>query len=202
MKQAASAPPPQAAANDEPAGPENDQTVTKVDPGTSPSRGPKNAPVTMVVFSEFQCPFCSRIKPTLDAIEQEYKGKVRIVFKHFPLDFHQNAKPAAMASMAAAEQGKFWEMHDKLFANQQSLDRASLEKYAQEIGLDMNKFKTALDSNKFASAIEEDVKLGQSVGVNGTPATFINGRKIGGAYPLDTFKKVLEQELAKVKKGA
>ncbi|MDX2023981.1 MAG: thioredoxin domain-containing protein [Deltaproteobacteria bacterium] len=201
MKEAASAPAPApAAANNEAAGPENDQTVTKIDPGNSPSRGPKNAPITMVVFSEFQCPFCSRVNPTIHAIEEQYKGKVRVVFKNFPLDFHQNAKPAAQAALAANEQGKFWEMHDKLFANQQTLDRASLDKFAQEIGLNMDKFKQAMDANKYTALIEEDMKLGQSVGVNGTPATFINGRKIGGAYPLETFKKIVDQELAK-KKG-
>jgi protein-disulfide isomerase len=200
MKEAASAPPPAPAAAAAEAGPENDQTVTKIDPGNSPSRGPKNAPITLVVFSEFQCPFCSRVKPSIDAIWDGYKGKVRVVFKHFPLDFHPNARPAAQASMAANEQGKFWEMHDKLFANQQNLDRPSLDKYAQEIGLNMDKFKAAMDSSKFTALIDEDVKLGQSVGVNGTPATFVNGRKIGGAYPPETFKKIVEQELAK-KKG-
>jgi len=179
------------------AGPEADKTVFTVTPGNSPSRGPKNAPITMVVFSEFQCPFCSRVKPTIEQVENEYKGKVRVVFKHYPLPFHENAKPASKAAMAAGEQGKFWEMHDKLFANQQQLDRASLEKYAQEIGLDMGKFKTAMDSPKFDAQIAADMKEAEAVGVNGTPATFINGRKIGGAYPYPTFKAIVDQVLVK-----
>jgi len=200
MKLAGTAAAAPAAAAGEPPGPEADKTVFTVTPGNSPSRGPKNAAITMVVFSEFQCPFCSRIKPTIDQIESEYKGKVRVVFKHYPLPFHENAKPASMAAMAAGEQGKFWEMHDKLFANQQQLDRASLDKYAQEIGLDMGKFKSAMDSGKFAAQLAADMKEAEAVGVNGTPATFINGRKIGGAYPYPTFKAIVDQELAK-KKG-
>jgi protein-disulfide isomerase len=115
----------------------------------------------------------------------------------FPLSFHQNAKPAATAALAAGEQGKFWEMHDKLFANQQALDRASLDKYAKELGLDMGKFKAAMDSNKFEASIASDMKEGSAVDVTGTPASFINGRKIGGAYPYETFKKVVDQELTK-----
>jgi protein-disulfide isomerase len=181
----------------EPAGPDADTKVWKVEPGNAPSRGPKNAAITMVVFSDFQCPFCGRIEPTLTKLEQDYPGKVRVVWKNFPLSFHQNAKPAANAALAAGEQGKFWEMHDKLFANQQNLDRASLDKYAGELGLNMGKFKAAMDANKFDAQIEAEMKEGAAVDVSGTPATFVNGRKIGGAYPYETFKKVVDQELAK-----
>jgi protein-disulfide isomerase len=195
--QAALAAAPAAAAQAEPAGPESDTKVWKVDPGTAPSRGPKNAPLTLVVFSDFQCPFCGRIEPTISKLESDFPGKVRVVWKNFPLSFHQNAKPAASAALAAGEQGKFWEMHDKLFANQQSLDRASLEKYAQELKLDLGRFKAALDSNKFEAQIASDMKEGAAVDVSGTPATFVNGRKIGGAYPYETFRKVVDQELAK-----
>jgi protein-disulfide isomerase len=187
---------PQAAAA-EPPGPEQDTKIWKVDPGDAPSRGPKNAPVTLVVFSDFQCPFCKRVEPTLTQIEKEYPGKVRVVWKNMPLEMHQNAKPAATAALAAGEQGKFWEMHDKLFENQTALDRASLEKYASELGLDVAKFKAALDSDKFAAKISADMKEAAAVDVSGTPATFVNGRKIGGAYPYDTFKKLVDQELAK-----
>jgi protein-disulfide isomerase len=179
------------------AGPEADTKVWKVEPGNGPARGPKNAPITMVVFSDFQCPFCSRIEPTIAKIEQDYPGKIRVVWKNFPLSFHQNAKPAANAAMAAGEQGKFWEMHAKLFANQQQLDRASLDKYAGELGLNMGKFKAAMDAKKYDSLIDADMKEGSAVDVSGTPATFVNGRKIGGAYPYETFKKVVDQELAK-----
>jgi protein-disulfide isomerase len=142
------------------------------------------------------------VTPTIKQIEEEYKGKVRIAFKHQPLPFHPNAKPAAMAAMAAAEQGKFWEMHDKLFGNQRALDRASLEKYAQELKLDMNKFKAALDNNKFSSQIEADSAEGMRVGANGTPTFFINGRTVVGAVPFDNFKRVIDEELKKAQGGA
>jgi protein-disulfide isomerase len=171
--------------------------VKDVDPGNSPSRGPKNAPLTVVLFSDFQCPFCGRVEPSLTELEKAYPGKVRVVWKNFPLSFHNNAKPAAEASMAANEQGKFWEMHAKLFANQQNLDAASLEKYAKEIGLDMAKFKASTDSHKFAPQIEADTKQGSSLGVQGTPASFLNGHFINGAQPFDAFKKIADEELAK-----
>jgi protein-disulfide isomerase len=185
------------AAQAEPAGPEMDSKVWPVTAGSSPAKGPKNAPITVVVFSDFQCPFCGRVEPTLAKLDSDYPGKIRFVWKNFPLSFHQNAKPAAVAALAAGEQGKFWEMHDKLFANQTALDRASLEKYAQELHLDLGKFKAALDSNKYEAQIAADMKEGSAVDVSGTPASFINGRKIGGAYPYETFKKVVDQELAK-----
>jgi protein-disulfide isomerase len=181
--------------------PEQDQTVYKVEPGDSPAKGPKNAPLTMVIFSDFQCPFCKRVEPTLTQIEKEYGGKVRQVWKNYPLPFHNNAEPAAEAAMAAGAQGKFWEMHDKLFENNTALDRPNLEKYAQELGLNMAKFKADLDSQKYKSVIEAETKEGQAVGVNGTPAVFINGRKISGAYPFETFKKITDEELAKKSGG-
>jgi protein-disulfide isomerase len=186
-----------AAAAAEPPGPEQDTKVWKVDPGDSPARGPKNAPVTLVLFSDFQCPYCKRVEPTITQLEKEYAGKIRVVWKNMPLEFHQNAKPAASAALAAGEQGKFWEMHDKLFENQTALDRASLDKYASELGLDVARFKAALDSDKFAAKINAEMKEAAAVEVNGTPATFVNGRKIGGAYPYETFKKLVDQELAK-----
>jgi protein-disulfide isomerase len=178
-------------------GPEEDKTVFKVEAGNGVSKGPKNAPLQVIIYSDFQCPFCSRVEPTLTQMEKEYNGKVRMVWKNFPLPFHNNAEPAAEAAMAAGAQGKFWEMHDKLFANQQSLDRPSLEKYAQELGLNMAKFKADLDASKYKAQIEAETKEAQGVGVNGTPAVFINGRKINGAYPWDTFKKIADEELAK-----
>ncbi len=179
--------------------PEPAKVVTDIDVKGSPVKGAKNAPVTIVEFSDFQCPFCSRVVPTLHDLEKQYEGKVKVIFKHQPLPFHQNARPAANAAMAANEQGKFWEMHDKLFSNQQSLDRASLEKYAQEIGLDMNKFKAALDSNKFDAQITADSNEGNRVGANGTPTFFINGRQVVGAQPIEAFKAVIDDELKKKK---
>jgi protein-disulfide isomerase len=171
--------------------------VQKVDLGTAPARGPSNAPVTLVAFSDFECPFCSRAANTVKQIEEEYKGKLRVAFKHQPLPRHTNAKIAATASMAAHEQGKFWEMHDKLFANQTALDRPALEKYAQELGLDMRKFKAVLDSNKYEEYIAKDSTQGTQLGASGTPTFFINGRQIVGAKPPEVFRKMIDEELKK-----
>ncbi len=194
QKEAGKMPPPGAA----PA-PEAAKVVTDINVTGAPVLGPKNAPVTIVAFSDFQCPFCGRVIPTLKEIEKTYEGKVKVIFKNQPLPFHNNARPAAMAAMAANEQGKFWEMHDKLFANQQNLDRASLEKYASELQLDMGKFKAALDSNKFDAYITADANEGTRVGANGTPTFFINGRQVVGAQPIEQFKSVIDDELKKKK---
>ncbi|MBK7860231.1 MAG: thioredoxin domain-containing protein [Archangiaceae bacterium] len=174
--------------------------VANIDINGSPVIGAKNAPVTIVAFSDFQCPFCSRAVPTLKELEKQYEGKIKVAFKNQPLPFHQNARPAAMAGMAAHEQGKFWEMHDKIFANQQQLDRATYERYAQELGLDMGKFKAALDSNKFDAQITKDSNDGTAIGANGTPTFFINGRQLVGAQPIEQFKTIIDDELAKKKK--
>jgi protein-disulfide isomerase len=186
-----------AAAPSEDKGPEADTKVYEVAAGDSASKGPKGAPLQVIIFSDFQCPFCSRVEPTLAQMEKEYAGKVRFVWKNYPLPFHNNAEPAAQAAMSAHAQGKFWQMHDKLFQNQQALDRPSLEKYAQDVGLNMAKFKADLDASKYKQAIDAEMKEGQAIGVNGTPAVFINGRKISGAYPFETFKKIADEELAK-----
>ena len=163
--------------------------------GDAPAKGPASAPVTVVAFSDFQCPFCSRAVPTLKEIETAYNGKLRIAFKQLPLPFHDKAHLAAEAALAANEQGKFWEYHDKLFANQQALDRPSLEKYAQELGLDMGKFKKALDTGKFKDKVDAEAKEGAAVGATGTPTFFINGTKLVGAQPVETFKAAIDKEL-------
>ncbi len=169
-------------------------------PADVPTLGSKDAKVTVVAFSDFQCPFCSRVVPTLKELEKTYGADLRVVFRHQPLPFHDKAKLAAEASMAANEQGKFWEFHDRLFANQQALDRASLEKTAQELGLDVPRFKAALDSGKFRARVEEDMAVGERAGANGTPTFFINGRKLVGAQPVDAFKTVVTEELARADK--
>ena len=167
--------------------------------GAAPFKGPKSAPVTVVLYSDFQCPFCSRAVPVVKQIEDTYKGKVHIAFKHLPLPFHDKAELAAEASMAANEQGKFWEYHDKLFANQQALDRPSLEKYAGELGLNAGKFKAALDSGKYKQYVADDAKSGGAVGATGTPTFFVNGTPIVGAQPFDQFKTLIDAEIAKKK---
>ena len=177
--------------------PPADKTVYKVPVGNSPAKGPENALVTIVEFSDFQCPFCSRVEPTLTQVESDYKGKVRVIWKNNPLPFHPNAGPSAEAAMAAADQGKFWEMHDKLFADQQHEDRPTFEKYAQELRLDMDKFKASLDANSHKDSIEADKTLAASLGANGTPSFFINGRPLRGAQPIAAFKALIDEEMTK-----
>ena len=130
---------------------------------------------------------------------QKYPKDVRIGFRQQPLPFHNHAMEAAEASMAANAQGKFWEMHDKMFANQGALDRVSLERYATELGLDMNRFKADLDGNRYKSAVEADKTYGMGLpgGGMGTPTFFINGRKIAGAYPYEKFDQMIKDALAR-----
>jgi protein-disulfide isomerase len=179
--------------------PPEDNKVYKVDAGNAPSVGPRSAPVQIVMFSDFQCPFCSRVEPTVKEIEEKYAGKVHLSWKNYPLPFHQFAVGAAAAAMAANAQGKFWQMHDKLFANQQALDRASLDKYAQELGLDMSQFKSDMDSGKFKAAVQADVAYANTVDSSGlgTPTFFINGHKISGAMPFPSFAAIIDGELKK-----
>jgi len=162
-----------------------------------PARGPKNAKVTIVLFSDFQCPFCSRVVPTLKQLEESYKSDVRIVWKHQPLSFHPNALPAAEAAEAAREQGKFWQMHDLMFANQQQLSPTSYEAWARQIGLDAGKFKASIESHRNKSRIEEDSRLGNSVGANGTPTLFVNCRQVVGAQPYERFQALVGEEIRK-----
>jgi protein-disulfide isomerase len=183
------APAPGAAAEPSPAAKQD------VKVGDAPTLGPASAKVTVVAFSDFQCPFCSRAVPTLKQVEDTYKGKIRVAFKNMPLPFHDKAHLAAEAALAANEQGKFWEMHDKLFANQQALDRPNLEKYAEELGLNMAKFKAALDSGKFKDRVDKEAKEGNSFGATGTPTFFINGHILVGAQPFDAFKTAIDAEL-------
>jgi protein-disulfide isomerase len=164
-----------------------------------PSKGPKDAPVTIVEFSEFQCPFCARVLPTMKEIVDTYGDKVRVVWRNNPLAFHNNAGPAAAVAMEAYAEGgndKFWEVHDVLFANQKALNRPQLEEYAQKAGLDMDKVKKAIDGGTHSKAIGEDQTLASQLGANGTPYFFINGRQLRGAMPFTAFKKVIDEELA------
>jgi protein-disulfide isomerase len=179
--------------------PANDNTVYKVPVGKSHVKGGKDAIVTIVEFSEFQCPFCSRVLPTMDKLLKEYDGKVRVAFKHLPLPFHKDAPLASEAALAAGEQGKFWEYHDIMFKNQKALKRENLEKYAQDLGLNMAKFKSALDSGKFKKQIEEDKALARKVGARGTPHFFINGVRLSGAQPFDRFKDAVDAAIKRAK---
>ena len=163
------------------------------------AKGPSTAPVTIVVFSDFQCPFCSRAVPTLEKIEQKYGKKVRIVFKHLPLPFHKEAKQMAYAALAAGEQGKFWEMHDLLFQHQRAFKGsadAEAEKLARQLKLDMKKFKSDYASKAIADQVEDDLKESKRVGARGTPNFFINGVKVVGAKPFADFERTIDEQLA------
>ncbi|MFL5450622.1 MAG: thioredoxin domain-containing protein [Myxococcales bacterium] len=168
----------------------------KVDVGNAPVLGPKNAAVTIVEWSDFQCPYCGRVEPTLQQVREEYKGKVRLAWKNQPLSFHPNAMPAAEAAMAADEQGKFWEYHDALFKRQNELGPALYDEVAKQVGLDMEKFHASIQGHKHHAQIKADMAAGSAVGADGTPTFFINGKKLVGAMPLESFKQVIDAELA------
>ncbi|MEK6925852.1 MAG: DsbA family protein [Nanoarchaeota archaeon] len=176
--------------------------VIPVSVDDDPVKGNPASKVTIVEFSDFECPFCRKFfTETYPSIIKDYvnTGKAKIVFRDFPLiSIHTKAQKASEAAQCAYEQGKFWEMHDKLFENQNSLDVSDLKKYAQELKLDTVKFNDCLDSGKMASEVQKDSADGQSYGVTGTPAFFINGRLISGAQPFANFKKIIDEELAKV----
>ena len=161
------------------------------------SKGPDDAPITIVEFADFECGYCSRAGDTMKQVMDKYPGKVRVVYRDFPLSFHQNAQPASVAARCAGAQGKYWEMHDTLFANQSSLNPESYIKWATELGLDVEAFKACSDDPKQAAAVQADFEAGVKLGVNGTPAFFVNGVNLSGARPVEDFVKVIDRELAK-----
>jgi protein-disulfide isomerase len=178
--------------------PEDDKTVWKVElTGDEPKKGGKDPLVTVVEFTDFQCPFCGKARGALDEVEKNYGDKVQIVFKNRPLDFHKNAQGAAEASLCAKDQGKFWEMENRLFSNQGELDAEKLPGHAKEVGLDVAKFEKCMSEHKFKDNVAKDVATADKVTATGTPAFFIMGRKLGGARPFDDFKKIIDEELTK-----
>lgn len=183
--------------------PEIDKTVWKVPVGKSPVLGPANALVTIVVFSEYQCPFCKRVEPTLQQLMKDYEGKLRIVWKDRPLAFHDKAEPAALfAAEARKQKGDkgFWAAHDLLFENQSNLDMEHMEQYAKTLGLTWPAVKNAIEKKTHIAAIEADIELADSIKASGTPHMFVNGRRIVGARPIDAFKKLVDEELVKAEK--
>jgi protein-disulfide isomerase len=162
-----------------------------------PARGPKSAPVQIVEFSDFECPYCLRAHATLERVRETYGDRIRLVYRHYPLTNHPNAKPAAEASLCAAEQDKFWPYHDRLFANPKKLSGPELQEHAAQLGLDVGAFRACVESAKYRADVEADVAAANAVGVSGTPAFFINGRRLEGAQPFEAFKEVIDEELAR-----
>ena len=172
-----------------------EQTKKIIRPHT-PTHGPDNAKVTVIEFSEFQCPFCARAQDTLKALRERYGTRVQFAYKHLPLDFHPQAEPAALASIAAHNQGKFWEFSDKIWLNQSKLGERLYTKTAQDIGLNMEQFELDRKATSSRQALAKDLLDARSVGAEGTPFFLINGRAISGARPLNDFINAIEQALA------
>lgn len=170
-----------------------------VEVGSAPSRGDKDAKVTIVEFSDFQCPFCAKGADILNQIKKKYGNKVRVAFKNFPLPFHNHAEKAAMAGLCANEQGSdaFWKMHDEMFANQDSLDDAGLKAAAKKLGLKTADFNKCLDENKYLTQVHADVTQGRDIKVKSTPTFFVNGQLVNGAQPMEVFTEIIDEEMAR-----
>ncbi len=163
--------------------------------GDGPATGPADAKVTLVEFSDFECPYCSRAANAVNEVKKKYGDKIRLVFKQFPLSFHKNAHLASQAALAANEQGKFWEYHDKLFENQRALKRPELEKYAKELGLNLPKFKKALDTEKYKKQVDDEIEQGKKVHVSGTPTLFLNGERVQNPTDAEAIGKEIDKKL-------
>ena len=175
--------------------------IAEVSEDDDPVKGSDNAPVTIIEFSDFQCPYCGKFyEETLPQITETYieTGKVKLVFRDFPLNFHQYAQKASEAAECADEQGKFWEYHNILFENQDALTIDDLKQYASDLNLDTEQFNECLDSGKYEEEVKSDMEDGSSYGVSGTPAFFINGQLLSGAQPFSAFQSVIEQELENI----
>jgi len=170
----------------------------EVSTNDAPSKGAGNAPVKIVKFEDFECPFCKTVQPTLSELLKKYDGKVRLVHKDLPLEaIHPQATLAAEAARCAGDQGKFWQYHDTLYAKAPKLGSADLKVYAKEIGLDTASFDQCLESGKHKNIVQKDLAEGAKLGLTGTPSFFINGREISGAQPLEAFAAIIEEELAR-----
>ena len=161
----------------------------------APVKGPAQAKVTIVEFSDFQCPYCAVAVRKLDALLAAYPQDVRLVFKQFPLEIHSKAALAAAAALSAHAQGKFWPMHDKMYAGFRSLSRDNILAWGKEVGLDPVKFEAGIDNPKTLTAIEHDMEAGVRAGVQGTPTVFVNGKKYQGSLELEPFRTIIEAEL-------
>jgi protein-disulfide isomerase len=159
------------------------------------SLGPANAPVTIVEFSDFECPYCARVVPTIKKIATAYPDQVRIVYRHLPLSFHAQAKLASQASICADQQGQFWAFHDRLFEKQKEMQRENLLAHASELELDMATFETCIDAPETIALVDADMAAAAEIGATGTPAFYINGIMLSGAQPFENFEAVIDEEL-------
>lgn len=175
---------------------EDPNKVYDIPVGNSYSKGPKDAKVTIVEFSDFQCPFCSRATGLLDQIQKAYPEDVQIVYKNFPLSFHKQARPAARAAIAAGKQGKFWEMHDIIFENYRTLSDDVYAGYAEEIGIDVEQFNSDMSDKATDALIAEEMRQASKAGVRGTPTFFINGKKPQGRS-FEIYKAIIDEEIKK-----
>jgi predicted DsbA family dithiol-disulfide isomerase len=164
-----------------------------------PMKGTKGAPITIIEFTDYQCPFCGRARPTVQQIIETYGDKVHYVLRDFPLSFHKDAKKASEAAQCAGDQDKYWEYSDKLWSNQRALTTPDLKKYAQELSLNQKEFDQCLDSGKFSDEVDKDMADGSKAGVTGTPSFFINGQMLTGARPFEQFKEIIDMELLQKK---
>jgi len=162
-----------------------------------PSIGPKDAPVTIIQFAEYQCPYCGQARESIDRVMKEYDGKVRFVFRDFPLNFHDRAIPAAVAANCAARQDKYWKIHDTFMSNQRALEEADLLRAAKDAGLNMDAWQKCRTEVVMEEEIQKDLADGVAVGVSGTPAFFVNGIMLSGAQPFQKFKVIIDRELQK-----
>jgi protein-disulfide isomerase len=178
--------------------PDDSGVIYDIKAADSPIRGPRDAPITVVEFSDFQCPYCASLQETLDLVLKAFPKEVRLVYKQYPLNIHQYARQAAAASLAAHSQGKFWQMHDKLFENFRSINEENIKRWAREIGLNMAEFEKAMQSGRYEPVIQKDMTDGAAAKVIGTPTVFVNGRR-AQERSFEAFKKMILDELAALK---
>ena len=171
--------------------------IVNVALGEGPIYGPKDAPITIIEYTDFQCPYCAKAHDIVNEVKDKYKGKIKMVLKHYPLPFHKEGKVAANASFCADEQGSkyIWKLNDIMFKNQNKLKSSGLVELAKKIGLDTEKFSSCLKSNKYMAKVEKDMAEGQKLKLNSVPAIFINGKLINGAQPFDVFAEIINEEL-------
>jgi protein-disulfide isomerase len=178
--------------------------VVAVEAGQAPAFGTNGAPIEVIEFSDFQCPYCARGADTVHELKKKYGSKVRFAFRQFPLPMHKDARGAAEASMCINDQGsdKFWKFHDLAFKNQDKLDSGGLEKLAKDSGANVDKFKECVTGKKFSQYVQTDLEYGEKIGVKSTPTFFVNGQLVSGALPIESFAEIIDDELdSKTKKN-